>query len=391
MIATKISIFVSVTLVVICNLFNIQDNLLNKESLENAILQENYPAETHKVLTEDGFILTIHRIPGRTGSIPVYLQHGLLSSSADWLKSGKGRSLAYILSDNGYDVWMGNARGNVYSQEHVKLSSSEPQFWNFSWHEVGFYDVSATILYISKITNNTMFYVGHSMGGSTFAVMATQRPRMADNVRAMIGLVPAVYESHTRHHLLKAIAVHWETLQSFAHTLGIHKFLTWNIFTDLFFHQLSKVPIIGRAYASNLLFYIFGYNPDQLDYAKLPVFMDKLPAGTSIRLFCHWLQQMTVNEFRNFDYGRQTNLMIYNSTEPPKYDLTKIKVPVAVFLSDNDILVTAEDIVHFYEQVPNKIGLYDVGHGFNHGDFIWGINATELVYNIILDIFKNQR
>lgn len=74
----------------------------------------------------------------------------------------------------------------------------------------------------------------------------------------------------------------------------------------------------------------------------MPVFLDKVPAGTSIKLFCHWLQQMTVNEFRNFDYGRRMNLIMYNSTEPPKYDLTKIEVPIAVFLSDNDIFVTSE-------------------------------------------------
>ena len=55
-----------------------------------------YPYEKHKVITEDGFILEIHRIPfGRFGLISnntnkpvVFVQHGLLSSSADWVDNG---------------------------------------------------------------------------------------------------------------------------------------------------------------------------------------------------------------------------------------------------------------------------------------------------------------
>lgn len=59
-----------------------------------------YPVEKHKVTTEDGYILTIFRIPHGKNSEdsfekrpPVVLQHGLLCSSDDWLLSGPERSL----------------------------------------------------------------------------------------------------------------------------------------------------------------------------------------------------------------------------------------------------------------------------------------------------------
>lgn len=57
------------------------------------IRKAGYPAEAHVTLTEDGYLLTMHRIPGKPGSPAIFLQHGLLGSSADWVVSGKGKSL----------------------------------------------------------------------------------------------------------------------------------------------------------------------------------------------------------------------------------------------------------------------------------------------------------
>lgn len=57
------------------------------------IRNEGYPAEIHEVTTDDGYVLTLHRIPGQPGSPGVFLQHGLLGSSFDWVLAGKNRSL----------------------------------------------------------------------------------------------------------------------------------------------------------------------------------------------------------------------------------------------------------------------------------------------------------
>lgn len=57
------------------------------------IRREGYPAEAHVTLTEDGYLLTMHRIPGKSGSPAIFLQHGVLGSSADWVMLGKEKAL----------------------------------------------------------------------------------------------------------------------------------------------------------------------------------------------------------------------------------------------------------------------------------------------------------
>lgn len=62
-------------------------------SFQDEIIQSyGYPLEVHKVTTEDGYILTVHRIP-KPGKLPIYLQHGLGGCSDNWLFQYRNRSL----------------------------------------------------------------------------------------------------------------------------------------------------------------------------------------------------------------------------------------------------------------------------------------------------------
>lgn len=103
------------------------------------VQRQGYPIEEHvNVQTEDGYLLDIHRIPygknngHETNKPVVFLMHGLLCSSADWVNMGPQNALAYILADAGYDVWMGNARGNTWSRKHITYNPNrDSEFWEF--------------------------------------------------------------------------------------------------------------------------------------------------------------------------------------------------------------------------------------------------------------------
>jgi len=88
--------------------------------------------ECHHVTTEDGYILSLFRIKLPTtkqGAPVVFLQHGFLASADSWVINGDN-SPAFLLAKEGYDVWLGNNRGNKYSRRHSELDPNKDQaFW----------------------------------------------------------------------------------------------------------------------------------------------------------------------------------------------------------------------------------------------------------------------
>ncbi|PSN34873.1 Lipase 3 [Blattella germanica] len=313
------------------------------------IAKYGYPAETHTVTTEDGYVLQMHRIPhGKNqppdeSRPPVLVQHGLMSSSADWVIMGPGIAIGYLLADAGYDVWLGNARGNLYARNHVSLNPDDKEFWQFSWHEMGVYDVPAMIDYILKETEEEkLHYIGYSMGTTMF---------------------------------------YW-----FLELLGGFEFLPSNELLSMLETALCQEEAITTEVCTNALFLVCGFDSEELDMAMIPAIMGH--EAISSLSFCSFLFP---GKFRQYDHGAIKNWLEYGQSEPPEYNLNKITAPVALFYSDNDWLAAETDVDQLLNKLGNPLGKFRVPFDkFNHLDYMWAIHGPELVYNDIIELMSQH-
>lgn len=69
----------------------------------------------------------------------------------------------------------------------------------YSWHESGYYDLPAMIEYISGRTGHRkIYFIGYSLGGTFFFVMASTRPEYNQRIRVAIMLAPLVFGAQNR-------------------------------------------------------------------------------------------------------------------------------------------------------------------------------------------------
>ncbi|XP_034947807.1 lipase 1-like [Chelonus insularis] len=390
MITIQISIFIFIN--TFCSMHGaFRDFFLDDYwSAENIVKRDGYRLEVHNVTTEDGYILTVHRIPGGKGAQPILLMHGLLCNSALWLVSGREQSLVYVLADQGYDVWLGNNRGNNYGLNHINLTTDDTEFWDFSFYEMAIYDLPAMINHIQNLTNQHPFYIGHSQGTTIFFLLAILQPDIASLLKQPISLAPVAYvgggESSLQLSVVSIMTTIFEVTQFFT---NLQTFFTPSWWLPLFFLKLScAVLSLGNYNCLNAVSSILGdERPELFDQAILPAIITNFPAGTSLKNMYLYTQHVIFHRFNQFDYGATKNWQIYNSSIPPEFDLKKVTQPNVIFVADSDAFVDLPDLNKILQLVPNIVDQYIVNaSGFTHLDFMWGITAKQLVYNKILEL-----
>lgn len=368
------------------------------------IRSNGYAAEEHQVTTSDGYILTMHRIPNDQNSSncsksiscvsrgPVLLQHGLLSSSADYLVTGPENGLPYLLSDAGYDVWMGNFRGNTHSRKHIKMSPHQRVFWDFSWHEMGVIDLPHMIDYILNQTKEeSLHYVGHSQGTTTFFVLCSTRPEYNSKIRGAHLLAPAAYMSNMVSPLIRILAPLSSVAELALNMVGSGELLANGDLLSVAGESTCKLHAVTTEVCSNILFLLFGFNGDQFNLTLLPEILKRTPAGASVRQILHYVQAVTHRRFCQYDHGSYGNMRRYGRADPPDYNLENVTAPVYLYYGDNDWLVSMRDVKRLKKVLRSIKFKYLVPYpGWNHMDFIWAKDIKEILNDMVIENIRKS-
>ncbi|WCJ37483.1 Triacylglycerol lipase 2 [Euphorbia peplus] len=347
-----------------------------------------------QVTTQDGYILGIQRIPGgKSGNapgnkIPVVLQHGILMDAAVWMMLSPGQSLAFLLADNGFDVWLPNARGTASSSAHTSLTPDSPAFWNWSWDELASFDLPATFQYVHNQTGQQMHYIAHSLGTLT-ALAAFSKVQLVDVMRSAVLLGPIGYLGEITSPLAKVAAD--IILANASYWLSLGEFDPIGIPSTTLINGICNTT--GVVDCSNLISAFTGPNCC-LDSSKFGVFIDHGPQLTSTKNLVHQSQMVKRGSLGMFDYdNEEENKKHYGQAIPPIYNMASIPKDVPLFLGcgEKDALSDPKDVQLLLDalkdHLKDKLVVQTIPN-YAHADFLLATNANKVIYNPLIAFLK---
>ncbi|KAJ0111554.1 hypothetical protein Patl1_01927 [Pistacia atlantica] len=343
---------------------------------------QNYACEEHTVTTEDGYILSMQRIPsGRSGGTPgnkppVLLQHGLLMDAITWLLLPPEQSLAFLLADNGYDVWLANTRGTKYSLGHVSLSPNDSAYWLWSWDELAAYDLPATFQYVHDQTGQKLHYVGHSL--------------LVNLLRSAALLSPIAYVGQLTSPLARYAAE--DFLAETLYWLGVDEFDPRGEAVVNLLKDICNKPGVD---CTNLLNSFTGKNCC-LNSSIVDVFLDHEPQATATKNMIHISQMIRDRTITMYNYeDEEENRKHYGQPNPPVYNMTNIPNDLPLFLGYGgaDALSDVNDVKLLLDSLKDHDGdklVIQYREDYAHADYVMGDNAKQLVYHPLMAFFKLQ-
>ncbi|XP_049849220.1 uncharacterized protein LOC126318250 [Schistocerca gregaria] len=356
-----------------------------KSALE-LIESSGYSCQRHYAKTEDGWYLCLHHIcPNSAEGVSnakkpvVLIMHGFMQSSEAWLVRGDpSHSLPFILSSKGFDVWLGNNRGNTYSHKNQFYKPYETKYWDFSIDELASIDLPAMIHYVLKYTGaEKLSYIGFSQGSAqAFASFSLNRD-LAKKISLFVALAPTTKVRGISHRFLKTLI---------------------NVKPEIFFTLFGRKALISSFFfwrgvlsercfvwlIDKLNYLIFGWTMKRLCHEEKAILYNHLYSYTSVKVAVHWFQIQQANQFQMYDDAqRRRNRSDYQAYFIPVYDLRLIECPVALFYGGSDTLPNFNSLLD--ELVPiyiNKVSEYE------HLCFMWGKQSHETIFVDIVDLLK---
>ncbi|KAF8086925.1 hypothetical protein N665_0608s0004 [Sinapis alba] len=373
---------------------------------QDVITELGYPYEAIRVVTSDGYVLLLERIPRRDARKAVYLQHGILDSSMGWVSNGVVGSPAFAAYDQGYDVFLGNFRGLV-SRDHVNKNISSKEYWRYSINEHGTEDIPAMIEKVHEIKTSELKLsqpnideeinqeepyklcaVCHSLGGAGILMYVITRKikEKPHRLSRLILLSPAGF--HEDSNLGFTIVEYIFLFVSPVLARIVPAFYIPTRFFRMLLNKLARdfhnYPALGGLVQTLMSYVVGGDSSNWVGVLGTPHYnMNDMPA-VSFGVAKHLAQIKHTGKFRMFDYGSRTaNMEVYGSPEPldlgESYEF--IDVPVDLVAGKKDKVIRPSMVRKHYK-VMRDAGV-DVSFNefeYAHLDFTFSHREELLTY-----------
>ena len=349
-------------------------------------MQSNgYELEENSVTTPDGYILSVwHMAPKKPNGKVVFFQHGLADTAWCFFQLGE-KSLPFLLLNEGYDVWLGNIRGNVFSSKHLTKNPKDlnGDFYAYTLDDFAQYDLPSMVNYVkSRTGGKKMSYIAHSQGSTIFLMLYMHDPAFTESSFdhfSSIGTVPNIaYTQFAPIELLDKIYGILEQVNIF-NTLNLSNTQRYIISQ---FCKLSPF-ICGKCFDAGA-----SIKPSKrMDYKNVYNFMYYYPGGTSKTNLLHWSQ---IHNMKQLVYYNP-NCDKEKTARPNNIKNLKIwKIKALIARTDDDTFSSYQDVTEFYNTVNDKsyMNILDLVN-YGHIDVLGADSAYEDIYIPILNFIDN--
>lgn len=294
-------------------------------------------------------------------------------------------------------MWLANTRGSDFGLTHKTLDINTDEFWNFTFHEIGVFDLRAHIDFVLNATSaRKLFFVTHCQGAAAFAALLSEHPDYSEKVMQAHLFAPTIFFSHFDHPVLTLLIRLYGDFAGIYRMDSIHMAFAGdetmiqvmkivnNRVTEFFCSRGAWTSPWCRLRLNSIVG--FNQNERETDSENFPEILNHLSSQASIKQFSHFAQIYLSGKFRQYDYY-SGNLQLYNASEPPDYRLESVRVPVYIYYGGSDPLVNRRDVEDLSKVLPNVIRLRFF-ENYNHFDFNHGKYSKTYFYVDIVDAFK---
>lgn len=359
-----------------------------------------FTCETANATTDDGYIIEVDRVgqtpqdndtsANRTKRKSIILVPGILADSCSWFINYPSQSAGFLLAQRGYDVWAMNTRDILYRSQHQSLSQSDDRYWQWSFEEIGRYDIAAVVDLVLSVTGSSkVTLLVYSQGMTASVVLLSTRPEYNEKIDLLVAYGPVVNLTNIGFPIRELMAV------------SDPLFLLLDPLKDSGYfnlpeasRQLTKLVcgVLQGQPCSLLLSITLLSSPEQMNKTRLPVVLAHYPIGTSYQNLRHFVQINRAKNFLMYDYGASKNKKRYGQEKPPAYDVGRIAVKTALFSSQGDNMADPKDVSLLVERLGTNLLFNNVvpQKNFRHLDFPFGYQATKFLHELMLDTIEND-
>ncbi|CAM6120250.1 unnamed protein product [Calypogeia fissa] len=341
-----------------------------------------YECHEYNATTGDGFILGIQNMPARcTGApgknSPVLLQHGLTAGGDNWVNNSPQESLAFILVEACFDVWIANSRAIQWSHGHEYLTPEEDAYWAWTYDELASYDLKASTELVYNVRGKKMSYVGHSLGTTIFFAGLTEgmfNTTIREYVNAGVMLAPIAYSSNQSAIALRATVELYSTPETY--TNGAMEYDNYDA-TQL----ICGLPLINPT-ACFIGFTLSVGPTSYTNQSRLGFYTQYSPQPTSTFNYNHLSQGLNEGNFAFYDMGADKNNKSYGQPTAPNYDLTKFPadLPMLYVTGGIDAIADPKDVAYSLSLLPSSNREVFPLSNYGHTDPIFGYHAYVDLY-----------